>query len=87
MSINMADVKEIMYGNKEVTKIEDGLGNVLWQKQVAVDPYIYYLQDTTYYRLDMVNKIATQMTVNGSGSLNTNGNKIFDYNGKWWIWY
>lgn len=32
MSINMADVKQIMYGNKEVTKIEDGLGNVLWQK-------------------------------------------------------
>lgn len=34
MSINMADVKQIINNanNKEVVKIEDGLGNVLWQK-------------------------------------------------------
>lgn len=37
MSINMADVKEIINNanNKEVVKIEDGLGNVLWQKAAA----------------------------------------------------
>ena len=37
MSINMADVKQIINNanNKEVVKIEDGLGNVLWQKQSA----------------------------------------------------
>lgn len=86
MSINMADVKQIMYGNKEVTKIEDGLGNVLWQKQVGptVDPYIYYLQGSTFYRLDMVNKVATQMT--SSGSFGQNGGKIFEYNGTWYVW-
>lgn len=86
MSINMADVKQIMYGNKEVTKIEDGLGNILWQKQVGptVDPYIYYIQNTYNYRLDMVNKTATQMTANGN--LDKNGNKVFGFNGKWWIW-
>lgn len=35
MSINMADVKQIMRGTKEVAKIEDGLGNILWQKQTS----------------------------------------------------
>lgn len=34
MSINMADVKQIMHGNKEVIKIEDSHG-ILWQKQTA----------------------------------------------------
>lgn len=34
MSINMADVKEIINNanNKEIVKIEDSLGNILWQK-------------------------------------------------------
>lgn len=86
MSINMADVKQIMYGNKEVTKIEDGLGNVLWQKQVGptIDPYIYYIQGNTFYRLNMVTKTATQMTA--SGVLGQNGGRIFEYNGTWYVW-
>lgn len=76
MSINMADVKQIMYGNKEVTKIEDGLGNVLWQKEVAVDPYLIYIGDNKYYKLDMVNKVATQLTTTGGSSFLV-GNKVF----------
>ena len=53
MSINMADVKQIINNanNKEVVKIEDGLGNVLWQK-VAEQPYRrleYLIFDGTCY--------------------------------------
>ena len=32
MAIDMTTVKKIMHGNKEVAKIEDSLGNILWQK-------------------------------------------------------
>lgn len=32
MAIDMTTVKQIMHNNKEVAKIEDGLGNILWQK-------------------------------------------------------
>lgn len=35
MAIDMTTVKQIMHNNKEVAKIEDGLGNILWQKQVT----------------------------------------------------
>lgn len=31
----MTTVKQIMHNSKEVAKIEDGLGNILWQKQSA----------------------------------------------------
>lgn len=84
MSINMADVKEIMYGNKEVTKIEDGLGNVLWQKYTPepFDPTIlYYINGTEAYRVDMINKTITQYTVVG-GNTNIVGSRIAEYNGK-----
>ena len=33
MAIDMTTVKQIMHNNKEVVKIEDGLGKVLWQKK------------------------------------------------------
>ena len=32
MAIDMSTVKQIMHGNKEVEKIEDSHGNILWQK-------------------------------------------------------
>lgn len=32
MAIDMSTVKAILHNNKDVTKIQDGLGNVLWQK-------------------------------------------------------
>lgn len=44
MSINMADVKQIINNanNKEVVKIQDSLGNILWQKQASITyPYLF----------------------------------------------
>lgn len=38
MAIDMSTVKAILHNNKNVTKIQDGLGNVLWQKP---RPYYY----------------------------------------------
>ena len=35
MAIDMTTVKQIMHNNKEVVKIEDGLGKVLWQKETG----------------------------------------------------
>ena len=35
MAIDMTTVKQIMHNNKEVVKIEDGLGKVLWQKEAG----------------------------------------------------
>lgn len=51
MAIDMTTVKQIMHNNKEVAKIEDGLGNVLWQK-VSEQPYRrleYLIFDGTCY--------------------------------------
>ena len=38
MAVDMSNVKQIMHNNKEVIKIEDSLGHILWQK-VAAQPY------------------------------------------------
>ena len=35
MAIDMTTVKQITHNNKEVVKIEDGLGKVLWQKEIG----------------------------------------------------
>ena len=35
MAIDMTTVKQIMHNNKEVVKIEDGLGKILWQKKTG----------------------------------------------------
>lgn len=32
MAVDMSNVKQIMHNNKEVIKIEDSLGNIIWQK-------------------------------------------------------
>lgn len=36
MSIDMTTVKEITHNNKDVVKIEDSNGNILWQKQSQI---------------------------------------------------
>lgn len=41
MAIDMTTVKQIMHNNKEVAKIEDSLGNILWQKQSPGPSIIY----------------------------------------------
>lgn len=58
MAIDMTKVKKIMHNNKEVAKIEDSLGNILWQKEIPVTLYEgYYLRsysttkDTNYIDL------------------------------------
>lgn len=42
MAIDMTTVKQIMHNNKEVVKIEDGLGKVLWQKQAEPEWHTIY---------------------------------------------
>ena len=32
MAVDMSNVKQIMHNNKEVIKIEDSLGHIIWQK-------------------------------------------------------
>ena len=58
-TIDMTTVKQIMHGDKEVIKIEDGLGNTMWQKAGPTPagdriyfgnyssgaPYLYYTDD------------------------------------------
>lgn len=58
MAIDMTTVKQIMHNNKEVVKIEDGLGKVLWQK-----PTIYrrleYIKFNGAEYIDTVKSITT----------------------------
>ena len=56
MSINMADVKEIINNanNKEVVKIEDSLGNILWQKAPSITyPYLFMNNSNYSYTKDV----------------------------------
>lgn len=41
MAVNMSNVKQIMHNNKEVIKIEDSLGHIIWQKP-SPQPVITY---------------------------------------------
>ena len=45
MAIDMTTVKQIMHNNKEVAKIEDGLGKVLWQK--VAEPQWHTIYDNS----------------------------------------
>lgn len=44
MAVDMSNVKQIMHNNKEVIKIEDHLGNIIWQKE----------EDQPYRRLEYI---------------------------------
>lgn len=50
MSIDMTTVKEITHNNKEVVKIEDSNGNILWQKQSSVQITVDYAISNAYYK-------------------------------------
>ena len=63
MSINMADVKQIMHNNKEVVKIQDSLGNILWQKQGPAPSTV---------TITLTNPVSFSLT-NRSGSAGDNG--------------
>ena len=56
MSINMADVKQIINNanNKEVVKIEDSIGNILWQKPSSITyPYLFMSNASYCYTKDV----------------------------------
>lgn len=62
MAIDMTTVKQIMHNNKEVAKIEDGLGNILWQKPSPV----------TTITITLTNPVSFSLT-NRGGSAGANG--------------
>lgn len=64
MSINMADVKQIINNanNKEVVKIQDSLGNILWQKTSPV----------TTITITLTNPVSFSLT-NRGGTMGANG--------------
>ena len=54
MAIDMTTVKQIMHGNKEVAKIEDSLGNILWQKPSSITyPYLFMANSNYSYSKDI----------------------------------
>ena len=82
MSINMADVKQIMHNNKEVAKIEDGLGNILWQKQGPAPTYkYYYIDNNNVIAIDFANKTKTAYTRSGGSSATMTNGSVGYYNG------
>lgn len=83
MSINMANVKQIMHGTKEVAKIEDSLGRILWQKMTpVVRNKLYYVSGGNVSEYDFENKTITTYTPkSGSATPTVVGSFVFGYNG------
>ena len=83
MAIDMTTVTAITHNNKDVVKIEDSNGNVLWQKIVPPTRNIlYYIpqNDSYYYVVDMENKTATEKHPTGSVKFAYGGNNILAFN-------
>lgn len=83
MSIDMTTVKQIMHNNKEVIKIEDTNGGILWQKAVPVQrDILYYIRqnNSTVYVLDTENKTMTSVTATGTSPVT--GSSVIGYNNK-----
>lgn len=53
MAVDMSNVKQIMHNNKEVIKIEDSLGHIIWQKKTTTTTTI------TWTGRDILNKVYT----------------------------
>ena len=53
MAVDMSNVKQIMHNNKEVIKIEDSLGHIIWQKIAATTTTI------TWTGMDILDKVYT----------------------------
>lgn len=69
MAIDMTTVKAISYNNKDVVKIEDGQGNVLWQVTAPTDEPVYMNNSSYSYQLEN-NIISTKTwTFPGGGSI------------------
>ena len=54
MAVDMSNVKQIMHNNKEVIKIEDSLGHIIWQKKITTTTTI------TWTGSDILNKVYTK---------------------------
>ena len=87
MAIDMTTVKQIMHNNKEVVKIEDGLGKVLWQKPEEHTWHTVYDNSSGYDLRLWANKgwATTRVPCN----ISTKATKLrikykheYDYNGK-----
>lgn len=82
MAIDMTTVKQIMHNNKEVAKIEDGLGNILWQKAAPAPTYnYYYIDNNNVIKIDFANKTKTAYTRNGGVTPNMTNGSVGYYNG------
>lgn len=82
MAIDMTTVKQIMHNNKEVVKIEDGLGNILWQKQSPVITYnYYYIDNNNVIKIDFANKTKTAYTKSGGVTPSMTNGAVGYYNG------
>lgn len=84
MSINMADVKQIINNanNKEVVKIEDSLGNILWQRQSPAPTYkYYYIDNNGVTAIDFANKTKTAYTRSGGVAPSMTNGSVGYYNG------
>ena len=53
MAVDMSNVKQIMHNNKEVIKIEDSLGHIIWQKKTTATTTI------TWTGSNILNKVYT----------------------------
>lgn len=62
MAINLDNVKAITHNNKDVIKIEDSNGNVIWSKAPAGFNDLYYVGKiySSYLNVEYSNKIDTQ---------------------------
>ena len=68
MAVDMSNVKQIMHNNKEVIKIEDHLGNIIWQK----------IADQRYIRLEYIEFDGTNYCVSAEHNANNRAYRL-DY--------
>lgn len=74
MAIDMTTVTAITHNNKDVVKIEDNNGNVLWEKPApAVRQTLYYIKanQANYYEVDLENKTYQSLTATGTSNYAT----------------
>lgn len=83
MAIDMTTVTAITHNNKDVIKIEDSNGNVLWQKSSGpTRDMLYYVNGSTVYKLDMQNKVGTQYSIAAGSTTTGNGGQVIGTNSK-----
>ena len=85
MAIDMSTVKAITHNNKDVTKIQDSLGNVLWQK--GEEPSLELFMSRSSYQYSLENGEWVTKTWSGLSSFNatdiwTDGTDLYYSNGE-----